>query len=336
MGEILSKIETASDPRTVASYFRPRLVSYTLGYATMQYRLRNLSKQIKKVRDLEQKSEWLLIVLDACRFDRFDKMFDTFFEGSVEPIASAGYNTFEYVRKVWPDQHNITYVTGAAPINASKFEISDEMELQGISAKNERLKQRYQDYRPADHIEDIVEVWRSEWDEELGVCPPEPVTRTAIEEAESENQIVAHYFQPHVPYIGDERALTDLDNIDERLRGGAIGHGIWSRARNGDIDRDRLLELYDSNLKRALENVCHLIENTNFDSVAIMGDHGEALGEYGIYGHPERPHPYTREVPWAVIDSVKEAPELDYDRTDSEASDVEPTVQDRLETLGYI
>lgn len=319
-----------------ASNIRDYVIGYMIGLPVVKYKERSLASQANLIRELEKNDEWLLIVLDACRYDRFERVFDEYFEGEVQEIVSEGYNTFQYVRKSWPEYHDITYVTGAAPINATEFEFDDRLSLQGISASDKKLAERYDGYRPTDHIKNIVEVWRSNWDENLGVCPPEPVTRAAINQAKSESQLVVHYFQPHVPYIGDERALGYEDDIDDELKGGAIGHQIWERVQHGDISDDRLVELYDSNLERALDNICYVVSNTDFENVIIMGDHGESLGEYGMYGHPNLPNPVIRSVPWASIQATKKRPEVDTSTENIETREDESDVKDRLQSLGYI
>lgn len=311
--------------------------SRVIGYPLMRYQTRSLPSQANKIRQLEQSDEWLLVVLDACRYDRFEMLFDSYFEGTLSPVQSEGYNTFQYVRRTWPDYHHVTYVTGAAPINATEFEFDNDIELQGMAEQGERLAERYSGYRPVDHLENIVEVWRTDWDEHLGVCPPEPVTTTATEHAKAASELVVHYFQPHIPYIGKECELSDKD-AENRLRGGAIGMGIWERAQNGDISRDRLFELYDSNLERVLDSVCYLIRNTDFDKTIITGDHGEALGEYGLYGHKSS-NPYTRIVPWANVNSVLKDPSYNKEHeitTEVTQTEKQATVEDRLESLGYI
>ena len=317
---------------------KPYFYNYIIGYPLMKYRVRSLPRQKNKIRQLEQSDEWLLIILDACRYDRFEKYFDTYFEGEIKPIQSEGYNTFQYVQHTWPDFHEITYITGAAPINATKFDFNNDLELKGIADKNKRLAKRYSGYRPVDHIENIVEVWRTDWDEDLGVCPPEPVTSTAIRHAKDKPQMVVHYFQPHIPYIGEKRKLSDVQNVDERLQGGAIGMGIWKSAQKGNLSHEQLLELYDSNLKRVLNSVCEFILNTNYKNIVIMGDHGENLGEYGMYGHKVS-NTYTRIVPWAVIESVRKRPDIDNKKDPTGQTiqtDDQATVEDRLESLGYI
>ncbi|MFC7008542.1 hypothetical protein [Halalkalicoccus salilacus] len=339
MDKHTSKIkEAVKDPNKALTYLKGSILGSTLGYPLTKYRIHGLPKQTDYIRKLEKNDEWLLIILDACRYDRFANVFDEYFTGSLEPISSAGYTTFEYVRENWPNYHEITYVTGAAPITADEFDFNSELQLQGISATGEQLKQRYDGYRPVDHIEEIIEVWRTDWNEDLGVCPPEPVTTKALDHADTTSKMVVHYFQPHAPFIGEKKALTDQENIDQRLHGGAIGGGeVWSQVRKGNISHKELVEMYDSNLERALDSVCYLLQETDFENVVIMGDHGEALGELGIFGHGHPPHPSIRIVPWAEITSVSHDIDINEEKfTSSNEATIDVSVSDRLKELGYI
>ena len=47
------------------------------------------------------------------------------------------------------------------------------------------------------------------------------------------------------------------------------------------------------------------IINTDFEKVVVTADHGEALGEFGVYAHPRWVHhPKVRIVPWLEISST--------------------------------
>ena len=50
-----------------------------------------------------------------------------------------------------------------------------------------------------------------------------------------------------------------------------------------------------------LDDVEQLLDNIDADRVVISANHGEAFGEYGVYGRPIGAlHPYVRNVPWAI------------------------------------
>jgi len=59
----------------------------------------------------------------------------------------------------------------------------------------------------------------------------------------------------------------------------------------------------------------------------IAADHGEALGEWGVYTHDRSPHPKRRVVPWQEITGIQ---------TNSENSETTETVDEKLQALGYL
>lgn len=288
-----------------------------------------LDGQVDQLDALRASDEYLLIVLDACRFDYLEDVFDDWFRGDLKPVRSAGRDTFEYVRLCWPDQHDITYLSGATPINAADIDYE-------IDAFNEL----YGGYEPTEHINEIVDVWDSGWDESLGTCPPWEVTDATLERLD-EDQLVAHYFQPHAPYIGRDCQFLG-HNKTENARphaGEPIDKPIWEAIRYGDATQEDLREAYAANLKCALREVARLVDEAPHDNIVIMGDHGEALGEWGVYSHPRTEHPHIRRVPWATVDGLTdyasdELAEAGGDWADGVETD--GSVATRLEQLGYI
>lgn len=295
--------------------------------------------QESKLDELRKGNSWALIVLDACRFDRFMNISQEYMDVEVEPISAAATNTFKYQKKCWPDEYDVDYITGAAPVTSQEFDFSDKnLKADGIAHKGDTLRDMYGGYIPNDHISNIIEVWREAWDESLGVCPPEPVTDRSIEMAPDSEKLVIHYFQPHEPYIGKTKLLGDIAKVEEHVKGGAIGRGIYERVQSGEVSDDYLLKAYDDNLRRVLKEVVLLFSHisTHFDRVIIMADHGEALGEYGKYKHSKR-HPYVRKVPWGEIKGVNEKMLPDRKlKQNIVAEKDDSSVKDRLLDLGYM
>lgn len=126
-----------------------------------------------------------------------------------------------------------------------------------------------------------------------------------------------------------------MDPYDVDVTGGAVDAEIWQRVRRGEITDPELRELYTENLRRALQATHELISGTNYDRYVVVGDHGEALGEYGQYAHPAIEHPYIRKVPWLEVEGVHEDyPAIEYERTDAVAES--KSVEERLQELGYL
>jgi glucan phosphoethanolaminetransferase (alkaline phosphatase superfamily) len=69
------------------------------------------------------------------------------------------------------------------------------------------------------------------------------------------------------------------------------------------------------------------------ETVIITSDHGNAIGEWGIYGHPiHMPIAELQTVPWiktTAIDKQSHEPEA------VRKSTVDPDIEGRLRQLGY-
>lgn len=327
---ITDKAQTAiSDPSKVPPFIR-RKTRQTVGapfaMAHSRLRTRGLPAQKDRLDGLRREDSWLLIVLDACRYDMFVQQFPEVFEGRCEPVRSAGHDTFEYVSRCWSDQYpETTYVSGAVPVNsrAKRFDAAHFNDLYG-------------GYVPAGHIGEIVDVWADEWDESLGICPPEAVVDRAMDRLD-EDQLVAHVFQPHAPYIGDTQLLGHVGNEHARPGDGdPVDAPIWKAVRRGEVTDAQLAQAYRSNLRRAIRAVARLVEAADHDRIVIMGDHGEALGEWGLYCHPRIDHPHIRTVPWLEVEGVRIPATTDHGPDPTAEAATNAAVEQRLAELGYL
>jgi hypothetical protein len=284
-----------------------------------------LSTQEYRLQELRQDDEWLLIVLDACRYDIFNDIASEYFEGRIERVRSAGHDTFEYVRLCWPGEYEFPYVSGATPINSQERDYDDP-----------HFQQLYQGYVPAEHL-NIVDVWDFGWDESLGTCPPEAVTDAAL--AQDSDRLVAHYFQPHAPYLGRASLLGHAGNEHASPHDGLpVDKPIWDDVERGRISEQELRQAYCSNLWVALTEVCRLIREVDHDRIVIMGDHGEALGEWNVYSHPRTPHPKIRTVPWIDVQGLTALGEQAAETAEpvERSRQTDGDVEERLEVLGYV
>src|SRR5699024_923547 len=137
------------------------------------------------------------------------------------------------------------------------------------------------------------------------------------------DHIALHYSQPHAPYT----ATAERENRERR----EYEENPFSALRNG-TDRSLVWDTYLEELRSVLDEVELLLENFDADTVAITADHGEAFGEYGVYGHlPGLLHPDVKYVPWVVtsgMDSQQYTPKQ-YHQTTIET-------REHLEALGYV
>lgn len=271
---------------------------------------------MKNQKDLILDRDWdYLVILDACRYDIFEEVYDSYLEGNLVKVKSPASQTIDWLKESWSGFFDdLVYISSHPTVNSMGIERG------GFKAK--------------DHFHKIEDVWDYGWNEELGVVPPREVTRSALNKSERGKDFVVHYMQPHLPYlslledcsneeISDRTELTAAgvpkpDSRVERVVGRIIVNLggrelLWSlkrvfnlRSPPGTMEmawrNEGVLHHYKENLKRVLNSVSHFREKVEGD-IAVTSDHGEMLGENGKYGHEANSdHPVLREVPWLRVD----------------------------------
>lgn len=136
--------------------------------------------------------------------------------------------------------------------------------------------------------------------------------------------MILHYHQPHTPYVANALAEDrPLEPYEENP---------FRYIRRTD-DRETVYETYLDELRWVLDDVEVLLANVDAEQVVISADHGEALGDYGVYGHLIGSlNPAIRQVPWVettATDSQSYTPEFDSPRDRDVSADAQ------LEALGY-
>jgi predicted AlkP superfamily pyrophosphatase or phosphodiesterase len=271
------------------------------------------------------RDEFVLVILDACRFDTFQRLYTEYFEGNLQKIYNTNTYTMEYLANTWNEEYDLTYISGGPVISDRRFEIAEW------------------DYRPSEHFNKIVDVWNMQYEKELGVTPPEPVTNVALDF--DKPKMIVHYFQPHAPYIGEERIRNGEydyrgDSCKERnaeLAAESMKQ-IYDKIEKDEISDEVLKRAYKSNLERVMSSVKELVSSVD-KKVVITSDHGEMLGEGDRYMHGGSPSTSLCSLPWLEVDNIKgevqEHSGGDYIKPDTQdASDEE--VQQQLKNLGYL
>lgn len=291
-----SREDIRADGFTGANRAAYRLVRTGLGAA-----IRQVYSPGKNVFTLD----WdVLLILDACRVDLLSEVTDEyeFLESQVPTITSVGSSSQEWIRNTFTDSYSIT-VAKTAYVTGNPF--SDE-----LLDPNEFLL--------------LEEVWRYAWDDKTHTVPARPISDRLIDVMRTENpdRVIAHYMQPHATFIphSDMQASGNQESI-------------WMALREGEFEQETVWDAYRDNLRYVLDEVSLVLENIDADTVVISSDHGNAIGEFGIYGHPSGyPISCIREVPWVETSAVDERtyePEIETITDDD-------SVEDRLVDLGYI
>lgn len=283
--------------------------------------------------------EWdICIVLDATRYDQWQHVahdhewLHTQSAWSVGAASPEWYgNTF--TAESLPDGERIGIVT-ANPF-ASKPSKRLPTLLQNATPVHEHLA--YTDYVHQ-------ESWGCEVDGEyLDVTHPGEVTNRAHRAWQNEDldRLVVHYMQPHLPFrsrpewFGSRGDLDDFGELTDTTTGPYEGNSkeIWKRLRDGEESRDEVWAAYCDNLEWGLEHVHRLYRALDVEFL-ITSDHGNGMGEWGVWSHPPGLYtPQLRRVPWVTITGTgdREYTPVEVEGDDTGGSDI----NSQLAALGY-
>jgi hypothetical protein len=227
--------------------------------------------------------EWdVLLVLDACRYDLMDDVASTrAWLGPVEATTSVGSMSKTWLDRTfdsaYADQAERTVMVSGNPYTAESL--------------------------TADSFSHLDETWRESWDDSTGTIRPRPLTDRFLElhASTDADRYIVHYMQPHIPFIETPLgAGTDRDSWGEL----DTSKTAWERLQVGELSRDRVWKAYRENLELVLADVALLRQQLSTDGLVLTADHGNALGEWGVYGHPEGIQiPAIREVPWVPVET---------------------------------
>lgn len=138
---------------------------------------------------------------------------------------------------------------------------------------------------------EIKDVWDYGWNDEADTVLPEKMAEETIKAAQEypDKKIISHFMQPHAPYLGESGWEPKMANY-------------WDDVRGRKISKERARKALQENLEIAYPHAEEIGEELDGETV-ITSDHGEFIGERGIYGHglDDFPHPAIRKVPWKIL-----------------------------------
>lgn len=274
-----------------------------------------------------------LLVLDGCRYDLFAEA--NTLPGRLEYRISVGSATAEFLESAIEGHrfHDTVYVT-ANPMYA----------LRGLD----------------DVFYDVVAVWRHAWDDRRKTVLPGAVADATLAAARRHptKRILAHFMQPHYPFVGPTAAeLGDQSGFELSYRKATTGQAerdgstVWELLEAGAVARDTVWRAYRENLEVTFPHVERLRRDLAGKTV-VTSDHGNMLGERPfplgprLYGHPGRIHcAELRRVPWLVFDWEERAEVVGGDPAGDGPRGSEPAqsganrsaaAAERLTDLGYV
>jgi len=261
-------------------------------------------------------ADWdILVVIDACRADLFEKTVSTDRFDDYWRVTSQGSATAEWGRRNFPEEYGDTvYITGN-PV------------------PSRHIKGEFHDY---------IEVWREGFDDNIGTIAADTVTKRALDAADQypDKRLIVHYMQPHYPFVRDTRFKFEYWNNTDgvSMEGDDRARDVWDAIGLGIVDADEVWEAYRDNLEYVMEEVDELVEAVRGKAV-IHSDHGNLLGErsYPVpvrtYGHPSGLRLSSLiTVPWAIIDDERRSVVDDGVNATPETTD---DMEEQLRALGY-
>jgi len=276
------------------------------------------------------KTDWdYLIVLDACRYDFFKNQYSKHLDGELTKVRSRGSATPEWLKNTFTTRTNYNYITANPYINNSNISIS---EMSGQINAN---------WKARNHFKKIHEAWLDQWNNELNTVTPEKLADYSLSKIKQDSgKTVIHFIQPHRPYIsgqdqgfewhqkdvlseedpehGPIRSLIEFTRpvwtplfhlfpgtLKDKIRSiFDVGNAFSEYAKEVGVDQCK--SYYRQDLDLALEQVSRLAEELEGE-IVVTADHGEAFGEEGEWGHPEKSsNDVLLNVPWLSVNEVEE------------------------------
>jgi len=211
--------------------------------------------------------EWdNLIILDACRFDIFEKMIKRFnVKGTLEKRISRGSSTPEFLRENFSDKFNdIVYVT-ANPFVYMMLE---------------------------NPFFETINVWKDGWSDEKGTVEPDVMLNATIKAKRKfpDKRLITHFMQPHNPFIGPYSREGNFWQI-------ALKYGKEEVMKAYESNFEFILP-YIKDLVNELDGLT--VITTDHGNAC-----GETVTPFRIpiYGHPNGVHiPALVEIPWFIVE----------------------------------
>jgi len=221
--------------------------------------------------------EWdNLIILDACRQDLYEEV-----TGISDSRISLGSHSADFVKN-----------------NFSEGDYSDTVVVTANPHYHPELFKQETGRDIEDVFHTVFHSYMDNWDEEEGTVLPESVLKQINTAANlfPKKRLLIHFMQPHNPFIQSDLDISGFKHLwtDEQTT------SYWDFARERKLDKDDIWPDYKDNLELVLETVDDL-EKILTGKTVITSDHGNLVGEHGLYSHPRgRDYKVLRKVPLEV------------------------------------
>jgi hypothetical protein len=236
-------------------------------------------------RNLLRKEKFLLIVLDDARYDVFKSIYSRYLQGTLIKARVPPPNTYGWLPEAfsYPEFDRVRVFYASIGIESHDIRINA--------------------FTPRDRKIEVVSV-RPNRAKHLKTVLPSEVNEAVMNIGLSGRDIV-WYAQPHFPWVTDEE-LSLMLMRDVLIHDYVPPDTVRRRLVALGVPKSRVVNAYYANLVLVLRYVKELInyavsEGVNYDEIAVTSDHGEMLGELGLYLHQEYDLPQLTTVPWLKV-----------------------------------
>ena len=236
-------------------------------------------------RNLLRREKFLLIVLDDARYDVFKSIYSRYLQGTLIKARVPPPNTYGWLPKAfsYPEFDRVRVFYASIGIESHDIRINA--------------------FTPRDRKIEVVSV-RPNRAKHLKTVLPSEVNEAVMKIGLSGRDIV-WYAQPHFPWVTDEE-LSLMLMRDVLIHDYVPPDTVRRRLVALGVLKSRVVNAYYANLVLVLRYVKELInyavsEGVNYDEIVVTSDHGEMLGELGLYLHQEYDLPQLTTVPWFKV-----------------------------------
>jgi len=247
---------------------------------------RRLPKLLECIKTLTPTSErFLLIILDSCRYDVFSIFAPKFFIGHVRMVRSEG-----------------SFLPDWVPLFLKTISCKGPVRIFRAICK---IKPH--DLRLVNFCANIKGVEIVEVEPKNGlVAQPQEVNESVLKFGLAAKNVV-WYMQPHFPWTLCPEITSKLLRLFMMYE--FISPSLAGKLAEYAVNREQVTRCYIKNLLLVLKEVYKLLSTLNKEynifsgyKVVMSADHGELLGEYGMYFHPPGYKlPQLTIVPWMEI-----------------------------------
>jgi hypothetical protein len=277
---------TSALKRDSKGAIKEMIIKYLVDNALkMLYSINNHKSWATLFRNTIRKESFLLVVLDDARYDVFKRAYGRYLRGSLIRARVPPPNTYGWLPRVfsYPEFDNVRVFYASIGIE------SHDIRIGHFVPRNRNVKVIPIRPHKAKHLRTVL---------------PSEVNETIMNVGLSGRDII-WYAQPHFPWIVDE-GLSLILVRDVLIHDYLPPDTVKRRLEANGIPRSRVMNAYYANLVLALRYVRELIDyaigqGIDYDEIVVTSDHGEMLGELGLYLHQEYDLPQLTVVPWLKV-----------------------------------